>query len=61
LTNSTSEIVHVDGRKGEIARRKPNIERAGRELQWRPRVALADGLLTTIQWSRAELSLGVPA
>ena len=61
LTNSTSEIVHVEGREGEIARRKPNIDRAERELRWRPRVALADGLATTIEWSRAELRAGVLA
>jgi nucleoside-diphosphate-sugar epimerase len=55
MTQSRSEIVHLEGREGEIARRKPDIARAQRELGWEPRVTLPEGLAATIRWSREQL------
>jgi nucleoside-diphosphate-sugar epimerase len=55
LSGSRSQIVHEPGREGEIARRKPDIERAKRELGWQPVVDLHDGIRATVDWFRAEL------
>jgi nucleoside-diphosphate-sugar epimerase len=55
LANSDSEIVHLDARRDEIARRKPDITRAQIELGWKPEVDVRDGLYATIEWYRAEL------
>ncbi|HLF79281.1 MAG TPA: GDP-mannose 4,6-dehydratase [Dehalococcoidia bacterium] len=61
LSSSRSEIVHVEGRDGEIARRKPDITKASRHLGWEPKVDLRDGLRTTVAWGREELGLVAPA
>jgi dTDP-glucose 4,6-dehydratase/UDP-glucuronate decarboxylase len=47
---STSSIVSVDGRPGEIARRKPDISKAQHELGWSPHVDVRDGIRDTIAW-----------
>lgn len=57
IANSPSEIVHVTGRPEEIARREPDITKAGQALGWRPEVSLEDGLAQTIEWFREILAL----
>jgi nucleoside-diphosphate-sugar epimerase len=47
---TAAPIVHIDGRPGEIARRRPDISKAQRELGWSPRVDIRDGLRETIAW-----------
>lgn len=56
VSDSRSEIVQVEARVDEIARRKPDIERAKRELGWSPTVDVRDGLLSTVAWYRKELA-----
>jgi nucleoside-diphosphate-sugar epimerase len=54
ISGSSSEIVHVEAREGEITRRKPDITRATSELGWQPMVDLKDGLRETVAWYRAQ-------
>jgi nucleoside-diphosphate-sugar epimerase len=61
LSGSRSQVLHVEGREGEIARRKPDIDKAVRELGWQPTVDLRDGLRATIEWGRQELGLAAVA
>ncbi len=56
VSGSRSEIVRAEAREGEIARRKPNIERAQRLLGWSPAVDVRDGLRSTVAWYREELA-----
>jgi nucleoside-diphosphate-sugar epimerase len=58
---SQSEIVHTPGREGEIARRKPDISKAIRELGWRPEVGLLEGLTATVDWARPQVAAPSPA
>jgi nucleoside-diphosphate-sugar epimerase len=50
---SASRLVNVEARPGEIARRKPDISKAKRELGWHPEVDVRDGLRETIAWYAA--------
>jgi nucleoside-diphosphate-sugar epimerase len=61
LARSLSPIVHLEARPGEIARRRPDIERARRELGWLPLVGYRDGLTMTIDWYRSAIGERVPA
>jgi dTDP-glucose 4,6-dehydratase len=56
---SSSRIAFVPGRSQDIHRRKPAIAKATRELGWRPRTPLDEGLRRTVAWYRKEL--GSPA
>jgi nucleoside-diphosphate-sugar epimerase len=58
VSGSRSEIVHQDGRPGEIARRKPDIRRARGALGWSPEVDVRDGLRATVEWYRSEIAVG---
>lgn len=57
LAATAAPITHVPARPGDIRRRKPDIRKARRELGWRPKVSLAQGLLRTIAWFRRELEI----
>jgi dTDP-glucose 4,6-dehydratase/UDP-glucuronate decarboxylase len=50
LSQSTSEITHVAGREEDISRRKPDISKAKKLLDWKPQVSLEDGLQQTIHY-----------
>jgi len=41
---------HVGARKGDILASYADVSRAGRELGYRPRTSLSDGLKETIEW-----------
>jgi nucleoside-diphosphate-sugar epimerase len=58
LAGSGSAIEMVPPRPQDIARRKPDISKAERQLGWRPAVPLAAGLRTTIEWYRKILASG---
>lgn len=53
LTNSQSEIVFSEELpQDDPLKRKPDIEKAKRILSWKPKVALEEGLLRTIDYLR---------
>ncbi len=52
LTNSSSKIVHRPLPSDDPRQRQPDITLATRELGWRPTIALADGLVPTIEYFR---------
>ena len=49
---SQSPISHAPARAGEILRSALDVSKAARELDWRPRVALPDGVARTLGWIR---------
>lgn len=57
LTGSRSPLVRKPLPPDDPQRRRPDIGRARRHLDWEPRVALEDGLRMTIEWFRRELGL----
>jgi nucleoside-diphosphate-sugar epimerase len=57
LTNSTSSIENKDLPSDDPARRKPDITKAKRILNYEPQVNLDEGLKTTIDWFKSQ-SLG---
>ena len=58
VTGSGSEIVFDELPVDDPVKRRPDISRAVRELGWRPRIELRDGLARTADWYRAELRRG---
>jgi UDP-glucuronate decarboxylase len=58
MTGSKSRIVHLPAPDDDPARRRPDIGRARDALDWRPTVALEDGLTRTIEYFDAEISQG---
>ena len=45
-----AEVRRAPARAGEIQRSALDVSKAARELGWRPRVALAEGLALTVRW-----------
>lgn len=43
-------VVHAPERTGELRRNALRVEKAARELGWRPRTPLAEGLTKTLRW-----------
>lgn len=56
ITGTDAPIVHLEPRPGEIAHRRPNIERARSQLGWNPETPLEQGLRATIDWFRDTLA-----
>jgi len=54
-TNSSSDIVHREAATDDPRKRKPDISKAQRILNWKPVVPLEDGLKKTIAYFKAEL------
>ena len=52
LTESKSRVVYGPLPEGEPKVRRPDISKAQNLLQWRPQIALEDGLQKTIDWFR---------
>ena len=50
LTNSSSEIVFEELPEDDPPRRKPDITKAKKILNWEPKVELKEGLLKMIKW-----------
>lgn len=50
LTRSKSKIVYTDLPSDDPAKRKPDISLAIKELGWRPKIKLEDGLKRTIEY-----------
>lgn len=55
-----AEIRHVEDRPGHDRRYDLDDDVTRRELGWRPRVPLADGLAATVQWYRAHREWWLP-
>jgi len=50
LTHSASAIKYLPLPQDDPARRRPDISRARKYLNWRPKIDLEDGLMATINW-----------
>lgn len=55
FTNNQGGIIFQPLPKDDPKQRKPNIGKAQRILQWEPKVALDDGMKTTIDWFASRL------
>ena len=55
LLNVKSEIQHLNGVEDDPQRRKPDISRAKKVLDWEPKISLKKGLQLTIDYFRTEL------
>jgi UDP-glucuronate decarboxylase len=55
-TGSSSRIVYSPLPADDPKQRQPNIDLATKVLDWKPKIALADGLKTTIAYFRKSLS-----
>lgn len=60
MTASKSRIIHVPLPQDDPVRRKPDIARARRYLQWEPKVPLLQGLAETIKYFDGLLAEGQP-
>src|SRR6266540_4093248 len=54
VAHSSSEITFVPGRTQDIHQRRPDCSKAAKELRWRARTTLSEGLRKTIDWYRGE-------
>ena len=50
LTNSRSKLIHLDLPEDDPRKRKPDISKALKLLNWQPKVKLEDGLIETIKY-----------
>lgn len=55
-TGSTSSIVFVDRRIDEPERRSPDVTMASQLLDWWPTTSWQDGLTSSIDWARGQIS-----
>ncbi|WKY07614.1 hypothetical protein Q1695_007238 [Nippostrongylus brasiliensis] len=56
LVGSSSTIVNMNSQEDDPQQRKPDISRAAKELKWKPKVSMRDGLKRTIEYFRDEIS-----
>jgi UDP-glucuronate decarboxylase len=56
LAASNSDIVHDDLPEGDPLRRRPDIDKARKLLQWEPKVSTEEGVKRTIDWFRASFA-----
>ena len=56
LAGSDSNIVHDDLPEGDPLRRRPDIGKARKLLQWEPKVSTEEGVKRTIEWFRASFT-----
>jgi nucleoside-diphosphate-sugar epimerase len=55
LTNSDSKIIFLRSPEDDPKQRKPNIEKAKRQLNWEPKISLDEGLKQTINMYKEKL------
>ena len=55
VTGSRSKVIHMPLPKDDPKKRCPDITRARTQLGWEPKVALAEGLKSTMEWYKAKL------
>jgi len=56
ITESKSEIIFKPLLEDDPTRRRPDITKAKRLLNWEPKIDLNEGLKKTIQWFKKELN-----
>lgn len=56
LTGSRSQINHISARFGDARERHPDLTTASRELGWRPKTPLVEGLKRTIKYVENQLA-----
>ncbi|KAJ1348315.1 hypothetical protein KIN20_003591 [Parelaphostrongylus tenuis] len=56
LVGSSSEIVNQESQEDDPQQRKPDISRAAKELNWKPKVPMLEGLKKTIEYFRQEMN-----
>lgn len=56
MTRSSSVISFHDLPEDDPQKRRPDISLAYKELKWKPKVSLSEGLQTTIHYFKEELS-----
>ena len=54
-------VSHAPARPGEQARSAVRVDKAARELDWRPQVSLGDGLAETYAWFAERSGAAAPA
>ncbi|MFA9428399.1 NAD-dependent epimerase/dehydratase family protein [Natronorubrum sp. A-ect3] len=54
ITDTNSDIVHMDARTGDIEHSKADISKAETQLDYEPTVSLREGLEQTIEWYRSQ-------
>ena len=57
MTGSKSKLIHMPLPEDDPAQRKPDISLAEKELDWRPTIALKEGLESTIQYFRQNITI----
>ena len=57
LTGTNSKIVYLPLPQDDPTQRKPVIDLAEKELNWKPTIPLEEGLLKTIDYFRSTLEL----
>ncbi len=54
MTNSKSEIVFMSMPEDDPLKRKPDVSKAERVMEWKPEVRLEEGLRKTVDWFRQQ-------
>ncbi|SIS10587.1 NAD-dependent epimerase/dehydratase family protein [Natronorubrum thiooxidans] len=54
ITDTDSDIVHMDARTGDIEHSEANISKAQNQLDYEPTVSLREGLEQTVTWYRSQ-------
>lgn len=55
VTGSRSKVIHMPLPKDDPKKRCPDITRARTQLGWEPKVSLAEGLKSTMEWYKVKL------
>ena len=61
LVNPDTSIVQLPATQDDPKQRKPDITRAGKVLNWRPKTSVADGLKRAVHYFKQELGLATAA
>lgn len=54
ITDSKSQVVHTEPRKGDMRHTWADISKAEKELKWEPKITLEEGLKRYIKWLNSQ-------
>ncbi len=54
VTDTNSDIVHLDARPGDIEHSEADISKSKKQLEYKPTVSLREGLEQTVEWYRSQ-------